>query len=153
MENINNEETVIETPIVDEAPVAEPAKIEEVVAVEEPKVEELKIEEPKAEESSVIGAPRFPSTTDTVQAVGVTNNGAIGTTEAPKAPKKAPVAPKKGKSEEKVAIHSTRNVTWPGVGKVYRGYNILSKSEAEQWLTRDHCRTATPEEVAKGYGK
>jgi len=146
MENINNEDTVIETPKVEDAPIAEAAPVEEVAVVEEPKVEE-----PKSEESEVIGAPRYSSTNDTVQAVGVTNGGAIGTTEAPKAPKKAPAAPKKVKSEDKVAIHSTRNVTWPGVGKVYRGYNILSKAEAEQWLTRDHCRTATPEEVAKGY--
>jgi len=148
MENINNEESVIETPIVEEAPVVEPTPVEEPVAV----VEEPKVEEAKSEESEVIGAPAYVPTTETVQAVGVTTNGAIGTTEAPKAPKKSP-APKKAKTEDKVAIHSTKNVTWPGVGKVYRGYNIVSKDEAEKWLTRDHCRTATPEEVAKGYGR
>jgi hypothetical protein len=39
------------------------------------------------------------------------------------------------------------------VGKVYRGYNIVEKDAAEKWLTRSHIRTATPEEVAKEFGK
>ena len=52
-----------------------------------------------------------------------------------------------------VAVHSTRNVTWSGVGKVYRGYNIVTKEAAEKWLTRDHIRLATPEEVARDFGK
>lgn len=64
--------------------------------------------------------------------------------------KKEPV--KKDKKEKTVAIHSTRNVTWNGVGKVYRGYNIVDEETAEKWLTRDHIRIATPQEVAKEYG-
>ncbi len=59
---------------------------------------------------------------------------------------------KKDKKEKTVAIHSTRNVTWNGVGKVYRGYNIVDEETAEKWLTRDHIRIATPQEVAKEYG-
>lgn len=53
---------------------------------------------------------------------------------------------------DKVAIYSSRNVSWQGVGKVSKGYNIMTKDKAEQWLTRDHTRIATPEEVAKEYG-
>lgn len=67
-----------------------------------------------------------------------------------------PVEPKieKPKQERKltVAIHSTKNVIWEGVGKVEKGYNIVSKAEAEKWLTRNHIRLATPEEVAREYG-
>ena len=51
-----------------------------------------------------------------------------------------------------VAIHSTKNVVWEGVGKVEKGYNIVSKAEADKWLTRSHVRLATPEEVAREYG-
>jgi len=51
-----------------------------------------------------------------------------------------------------VAIHSTKNVNWGGVGKVVKGYNIVSKQQADQWLTRKHIRLATPEEVAQEYG-
>jgi hypothetical protein len=52
-----------------------------------------------------------------------------------------------------VAVHSTRNVTWSGVGKVDRGYNIVTKEASEKWLTREHIRLATPEEVARDFGK
>lgn len=53
---------------------------------------------------------------------------------------------------DKVAIYSSRNVSWQGVGKVSKGYNIMTKDKADKWLTRDHTRLATPEEVAKEYG-
>jgi hypothetical protein len=52
-----------------------------------------------------------------------------------------------------VAIHSSKNVSWPGVGKVLKGYNIVTKPISEKWLQRDHIRIATPEEVAKDFGK
>ena len=53
---------------------------------------------------------------------------------------------------DKVAIFSTRSVYWPGVGRVVRGYNIVSSSKVDEWLTRNHVRIATPEEVAREYG-
>lgn len=55
--------------------------------------------------------------------------------------------------KETVAIHSTKNVSWPGVGKILKGYNIVTKADAEKWLKRDHIRSATPEEVARSFGK
>jgi hypothetical protein len=51
----------------------------------------------------------------------------------------------------KVAVYSTRNVFWDGVGRIKRGYNIMTQEKAEKWLTRDHARLASPEEVAKEY--
>lgn len=51
-----------------------------------------------------------------------------------------------------VAVFSTKNVLWQGVGSISKGYNIFSKSEADQWLTRGHVRLATPQEVAQEYG-
>ena len=57
------------------------------------------------------------------------------------------------KTNKKVAIYSSRNVTMNGVGKVYRGYNIVTEEQAEVWLKRDHVRLATPEEVAQEFGK
>jgi hypothetical protein len=32
-----------------------------------------------------------------------------------------------------------------------QGYNIVTKEQADKWLTRDHTRLATPEEVAKEF--
>lgn len=55
--------------------------------------------------------------------------------------------------DEKVAIYSSKNVSWPGVGNVLKGYNIVTKSASEKWLQRDHIRIATPEEVARSFGK
>ncbi len=55
--------------------------------------------------------------------------------------------------KETVAIHSTKNVSWPGVGKVLKGYNIVTKGNSKKWLERNHIRIATPEEVAKEFGK
>jgi hypothetical protein len=54
---------------------------------------------------------------------------------------------------EKVAVHSTRNIRWQGVGSLNRGYNIVNKEVAEKWLTRPGVREATAKEVATYYGK
>jgi len=90
---------------------------------------------------------------DGTDTVGTIETGAIGvakSTAKPKTTKSS--APKKDK-EPTVALHSTRNVVWEGVGKIDKGYNILPKAQAEKWLTRSHVRKATPEEVAREYGK
>jgi len=142
-EEIKNESPVVETPVVESPVVEEPVKAEEA-----PKVEEA----PKAEEPAVVGTDAFARSTAEKQQVGPVADGAIGVAAAKPAPAKKSAAPKKP-AVEKVAIHSTRNVTWAGVGKVYNGYNLVTPEEAEQWLTRSHVRTATPEEVAKEFGK
>lgn len=52
---------------------------------------------------------------------------------------------------ETVAIHSSRNMSWEGVGTIQKGYNIVTSVQAEQWLTRKQVRSATPQEVAQEY--
>ena len=54
--------------------------------------------------------------------------------------------------EGKVAIHSEKNMHWNGIGGITKGYNIVTKEAAQQWLTRKGIRQATPEEVASYYG-
>lgn len=54
---------------------------------------------------------------------------------------------------EKIAVYSAKNLYWGGVGSLERGYNIVTKEESEKWLTHKAVREATPEEVAKHYGK
>jgi len=161
MENMNNnpfaEKAVVETPVV-ETPVVEPTPVVEAPVVEAPKVEETpaepaKQEEPAKEEpkpESVINAPVHPGQR-APQSLGSVEGGAIGATVAPRTPKAGPV--KSSAKKETVALYSTKNVTWSGVGKVYHGYNIVDKDAADQWLTRSHIRVATPEEVAKEFGK
>jgi hypothetical protein len=54
---------------------------------------------------------------------------------------------------EKIALYSEKNLHWSSVGNLERGYNIVSKEDSEKWLVRRDVRIATPDEVAKFYGK
>lgn len=63
-----------------------------------------------------------------------------------------PVVSKK-EEEKPVALYSTKNIFWSGIGQLKIGYNIVSEKEAERWVTRSAVRKATPEEVASYYGK
>lgn len=84
--------------------------------------------------------------------VGAIETGAIGVTAS--APKKKTAVKKTAKksTDPTTAIYSSKNVVWEGVGKVEKGYNIVTEKAAEKWLTRSHVRLATPEEVAREYG-
>ena len=145
MEYMNNnpieEESVFEAPVFEAPVVTEPVAepIEETPVVEE------------APEVDTIEAPAYEAPEE-VQALGSVADGVIGATTAPKESRKSS---KKLPTEKKetVALYSTKNVTWSEVGKVYRGYNIVEKDAADKWLTRSHIRVATPEEVAKEFGK
>ncbi len=137
-----------------ETAVAEDVKLEEAKApevIEEVKVEETKAEEVTPEPENVVEAPEAA---EEVAALAPVADGAIGSAKVAKAPKPAPVAKSKKAAvkEDKVAIHSERNVSWEGVGKIYRGFNIVSKDAADKWTTRSYVRLATPAEVAKEYG-
>ena len=57
------------------------------------------------------------------------------------------------KTNEKVAIHSSKSLYWVKVGQLTPGYNIVTKEASEKWLTRKQVRLATPEELANYYGK
>jgi hypothetical protein len=57
------------------------------------------------------------------------------------------------KTNEKIAIYSTKNLHWVRVGQLTLGYNIVTKEASEKWLTRKQVRLATPEELANYYGK
>jgi hypothetical protein len=152
MENFNEnpivEEAVYEAPVF-EAPVVEEPVVEPIV--ETPVVEEAFVPPHVEAEPDTIAAPAY-SAPEEIQALGAVAEGVIGaTTAAIASPRKKNSKPEEKK--ETVAIHSTKNVTWSEVGKVYRGYNIVEKDAADKWLTRSHIRMATPEEVAKEFGK
>lgn len=127
---------------------------------EVPIVQEAEIKEDK-KDNDVITAKVTSKNPTEKKVLGSTESGAIGTTPAKKVASRSAEkkkitetnAKKKAEKEETVAIYSSRNVTWSDVGKVYRGYNIVSKEAADKWLTRNHTRLATPEEVAEEFGK
>jgi len=141
--NFNNQET---------SKVEEPAiKAPEIVAEAAVVVEEAPA--PVAEEKfeDVIKAPAYSAPVEQVPALAPVANGVIGTGTADKPAKK--VSTPKPEKEDRVAIKSTKNVSWLGVGKISKGINIVSKAEAAEWLTRDHVTKVEPEEVAKEFGK
>jgi hypothetical protein len=60
--------------------------------------------------------------------------------------------PKKIESKKnKIALYSSRNVFWDGVGEVKRGYNFVTQEEADKWMTRIHIRFVTPEEIKEAF--
>lgn len=110
------------------------------------------------ENTDAISTKSFARSTVEKPVLGNIESGAIGTTApkkvASKSTKKPAAKPaaKKAEDANRTALFSTKNVSWEGVGKVYRGYNIVTKEEADKWLTRSHVRLATPEEVAEEFG-
>ena len=116
-------------------------------------LDEVKPEEAPKETTAISTSDFGKSSENTKQALGSVADGVIGVSKAPAAPAKPKKAAAKPKKTDTVAIYSTRNVTWNGVGKVYIGYNIVDKDAADKWLSRSHTRLATPEEVAKEFGK
>ena len=125
------EPIVVETPV---EPVAEP--VAEPVVVETPA-------EPVAE-------PVTEPVAEPVQSLGFTETGAIGSMAAD-GPKRT--VRSAHQDEDKVAIYSTNNVRWEEAGgAIYKGINIVTKAQADKWLTRQHVRLATPEELKKALG-
>jgi hypothetical protein len=124
-------------------PTPEAEIVDEVV---EETVEEVEV---KPEETVI----KLEEKTASGPGMAVVPGGAIGSTVIPGKPKK--VVEKLGKDEslEKVALYSSKTVNWQGVGEVKRGYNIVTKRQADLWLKRGHIRLATPEELAKELDK
>ena len=107
---------------------------------------------PETDDENVIGSSRTTTNGGKKKAaIGSVNNGAIGTTKIDDKKKTNQESEPRIRADM-VAVFSTRNVLWQGVGSISKGYNIVSKSEADQWLTRGHVRLAQPEEVAQEYG-
>lgn len=155
-EEIKNEDVVATESVEAALAVEEVAVAEEATAVEDapvaeeaPVVEEAKVEELAQDVITNISGKK-PSTKK--PGLAPVENGAIGSTVVEAQEEvKAPAKPKP--VEDTVAIKSTKNVVWQGVGKVVVGVNIVSKTEADQWLTRNHITLLTPDQVAKEYNK
>jgi hypothetical protein len=156
-ENKTNEEKAevseefLPAKLVDGESIIPEEKIEEVKAVVADLIKNKSVKEDEEASEDVITAP-VPE--DLVPGLGPVANGVMGTSLMSKTekPKVSTNKPKLGDGD-KVAVFSTRNVSWSEIGsKVNRGYNIMKKETADKWLTKDFIRLATPEEVAKEFG-
>lgn len=137
--NEANDNTSSNTSTVESAPAE--AVVEDVVVESQP----VKSEETKSE--NVIGSGTASPKPTEKPAIAPVANGVIGSgTSTPKkvAPK---VAATTNDKVQKVAIFSSRNIVWQGVGKIVKGYNFVDALEADKWLTLDNVRKVDPQEV------
>jgi len=110
-------------------------------------------EAPETEDANIIGSKTAGRKGGKKEgSLAPDDNGIFISGEKSPKPKKA-ASPKSNKPKnETVAIYSERNVNWRDVGKISKGYNIVSTEAAKKWLTRSYIREATPEEVAREFG-
>lgn len=85
------------------------------------------------------------------QALGQIADGVMGVGISDDEPKVSSKTQKK--NAKKVAVYSSKNLFWSEVGRLLKGYNIVTEEQAEKWLTNKNTRMATPEEVAGAYSR
>lgn len=56
-------------------------------------------------------------------------------------------------NQPKTCIFSLKNATWPGVGKVYRGYNLVTEEQFGLWTTKGFIRLASEDEAIRHFGQ
>ena len=156
-DNQNKDETaefveeVVPAKLVDGEAIIPEEKIEEFKEAVKEVLKTKTVKEETTEKEDVIVVPE-PE--DLTPGLGPVANGVMGTSLVSKTEKPKILSSKtKFDTTEKVAVYSTKNVSWSEIGsKIYRGYSIMKKETADLWLTKDFVRLATPEEVAKEYG-
>lgn len=146
----NNQVVEDNTPIVQETVVEAPVAETHIQEVAQENNIEASISEVSEPVSAITTNDLAKSDAD-VQALGSVTNGVIGVTQVPRSSNN--VSENKPANVEKIAVYSTKNISVPGLGKVYRGYNIVNKDAADQWVNKSYIRLATPDEVAKEFGK
>lgn len=78
-------------------------------------------------------------------------DGVIGTGKVKKEAPKPKLASKEG-TVSTVALFASRNISWNGLGKLVKGYNLVPAEAAKQWLTLDSVKAVTPEEIKTNLG-
>jgi hypothetical protein len=91
-----------------------------------------------------------PETEKDIAAIALISGGVIGVGTASAKPK---VKVKKEETKlTTVAIFSSRNINWQGVGSIVKGYNFVSEEASNTWLTRSAVRIASPDEIKANLG-
>lgn len=103
------------------------------------------IEEEGKTASDVIDA-KVEGGSDEVNVLAPVEDGVIGSSKTKK-PAPKPTATKAASTGSTTAIHSRRNISWVGVGRIKKGYNFVDSSEADQWATLEGVRIADPSEI------
>lgn len=73
------------------------------------------------------------------------------TTKKSRKPRAKPVV--QPVESDKIILVSEGNVNWPGVGSLKVGFNVVSKTAAEKFVTLKKVREASVDEVKEYYGR
>ena len=66
--------------------------------------------------------------------------------------KKETSKPKRDSKPTQVALYSSGKLAHPALGRLDKGYNIVTPTQADEWMKiSNKVRMATPEEVAAAY--
>jgi len=103
------------------------------------------IEEEGKTASDVIDA-KVTGGSDEVNVLAPVEDGVIGSSKTKRPTPKAAVK-KTASKVETAAVHSARNISWVGVGRIKKGYNFVEADLAEKWTTLDGVRLADPSEI------
>ena len=104
------------------------------------------------EDPSVIGSSTIVKEKRTPKSVTKSDEVGVVTTTSADNFKNKVFEKAKNTDGLKVAIYSEKNMHWDSVGRISKGYNIVSEEASEKWLSRKSVRKATPQEVATYYG-
>lgn len=134
-----------------------PEESEDVIEAVEPEeklAEEVKPEDKTAPEADV-NVILAEEPVEELPAITIVENGVIGTgTVKKKAPAKKTEPEVEEDPDNTLAVYSSKNLHWPGVGSLPRGYSVIPAKTAEKWVSRNkNVRLATPEEVAEEFNK
>ena len=99
------------------------------------------------EENEVVDAPE--QNEDGVGAL-VMGKGGVTQKKSRRAPKK--VEPVEIPDTKKI-VYSAGNISWPGVGTLKAGFNVVTNEAAAQWTTLKRVREASVDEVKEFYGR
>lgn len=111
------------------------------------------IEEPVvtiAHEESLIASPEPEVAIAPAPFLGTTDNGAIGSMSANK---KTATKKKVARNDNKAYLMSERALFINGVGRLWKGFNVVPKKYEDKWLSHSGVRMATTEEIDKEYGR
>lgn len=104
------------------------------------------------EDSRVVGSSTIVKEKRTPTSATKSDDGGVVTTTSADNFKNKVFEKIKNPDNLKVAIYSEKNMHWVSVGRISKGYNIVSEEASEKWLSRKAVRKATPQEVATYYG-
>jgi hypothetical protein len=104
-------------------------------------------------EDSIENLVSFAEPEVVIEPVPFLGSGVNGTISSMSASKKPSSKKKISKVDEKAYLISERGLFINGVGRLWKGFNVVPKKYEDKWLSLSGVRKATKEEIDKEYGR